>query len=67
VADSPIPVVQRGAEALEALLNYEDARARYHLQTLTMGDLTYLAIAADQLARIARDMGRQLWPEGSDR
>lgn len=70
MADTPIPVVQRGSQALEALLNYDNPAAEAHLRGLTMGDLTYLAIAADQLAGIARKLQQQSWPiltEGSDR
>ena len=49
-----IPVVSLGAEALEALLNYNSTAAVAQLQLLTMSDLVALASAAGQLAGLAR-------------
>jgi hypothetical protein len=54
VIDASIPLVNRGAEALEALLNYDEAKAEVQVRLLTMSEMTYLAIAAEQLAKLAR-------------
>lgn len=51
--DLSIPLVNRGAEALEALLNYDHTAADAAVRLLTMSELTYLSIAARELAALA--------------
>jgi hypothetical protein len=48
-----IPLVNRSAEALEALLNYDDAKAEEQVRLLTMSEIVYLSAAAKQLVDLA--------------
>lgn len=51
--DLSIPLIHRGAEALESLLNYDPGRAEQQIRLLTLSELTYLRAAARQLAELA--------------
>jgi hypothetical protein len=62
VADPFIPLVHRGAQALEALLNYDEARARENVLLLTFSELTYLAVAARELSALATAVRTETWP-----
>jgi hypothetical protein len=62
VADLSIPLVNRGAEALEALLNYDEARARENVRLLTFSELLYLAAAARDLSKLAEAVRHETWP-----
>lgn len=52
--DLSIPLVNRGAEALEALLNYDPGRAEENVRHLTLSEITALAVAAGELATLCR-------------
>lgn len=63
MAEKPsIPLVDRGAEALEALLNYDVAAAQRVARLLTQSELAHLAVAADGLATLARGVSREIRP-----
>lgn len=62
MADLSIPLVNRGAEALEALLNYDRVRARENVRLLTFSELLYLASAARELSTLATAVREETWP-----
>lgn len=62
MADLSIPLVNRGAEALAALLNYDEPRARENVRLLTFSELTYLTIAARELSALAKAVRDETWP-----
>ena len=62
MADEVIPLVHRGAEALEALLNYDTERARGNVRLLTFSELLYLAAAARELSALATAVREETWP-----
>lgn len=61
-----IPLVNRGAEALSALLDYDEGAAESSLRLLTLSELTYLSSAADRLAAMARAVRHGRAPDGMD-
>jgi len=58
-----IPTVSLGAEALSALLDYDEAEAEQKLRQLPAGELFYLHMAADNLSRLARRLHGMLRKE----
>jgi hypothetical protein len=67
MAEIDIPLVHRSAEALAALFDHNDARARNSVRLLTFSELLYLAVAADQLAALARAVRHETWPNPGPR
>jgi len=51
-----IPTAYLGAEALSALLDYDEAEADQKLRQLPPGELFYLHMAADRLSRLAKHL-----------
>lgn len=52
--DPSFPLVNRGPEALQALLNHDESKAAEQVALLTLSELTTLSAAAAQLAALAR-------------
>lgn len=61
----PVPLVERGAEALYQLLKSNRDGTLRNLHLLTRSELDALAIAADDLAALAREIRRAYWPISS--
>lgn len=52
--DPSFPLVNRGPEALQALLSHDEPKAAEQVALLTLSELTTLSATADQLAALAR-------------
>jgi hypothetical protein len=61
------PLVNRGAEALEAVLSGDETHAEEQVQLLTRSELLQLATAADRLAALARAAVHATWPGYQER